>query len=122
MVARIVVFGKIYVVFPEEMVSDQPFGRMKDDGEILEREKFRSRGEEARSETANQSQLLGVQRARRIEIESSSVFAAGVVKTSAQMTLDAALMMRFGGVRRGRNFLRRNTEALNHQQQKYRVM
>jgi hypothetical protein len=38
------------------------------------------------------------------------------------MILDAALMMRLGGVRGARNFLPRNAEALNHQQQKNRVM
>ena len=83
---------------------------MKDDGEILEREKFRRRGVKARRETANQTPLLGVQLARRIEFERAGVFAAGVVKASAQMILDAALMMRFGGVRRRRNFLPRATK------------
>jgi hypothetical protein len=107
-VAGVVVFRKIYVVFPEEMISDQSLGRMKDDGEIFEREKFRRRGVEARRESANQTPLLGVQLARRVEFERAGVFAAGVVQASAQMILDAALVARFGGFRRARNLLTRS--------------
>src|SRR5262249_10470202 len=115
-VAGVVVFRKIYVVFPEEMVSDQALGRMQDNGEIFEREKFRRRGVEARRETASQTPLFGVQLARRVEFERASIFAAGVVEASTQVILDAALMMRFGGVRRGRNLLTRGAYGGDDQQ------
>src|SRR5215813_13270739 len=121
-VAGVVVFREIYVVFPEEMVSDQSLGGVEDDGEIFEREKFRRRGVKARSETASQTPLFGVRLARRVELESAGVFAAGVVEASTQVILDAALMMRFGGVRCGRNLLPCGDYEGEDQRQKNRVM
>src|SRR5215475_8158966 len=104
------------------MVSDQPLGRMQDNGEIFEREKFRRRGVEARREAADQTPLFSVQLARRVEFESAGIFAAGVVEASTQVILDAALMMRFGGVRHGRDFLPCGDNGGDDQKQKNRVM
>lgn len=108
-IAGVVVFGEINIVFPKEVIGDQPLRRMQNCREILEREKLRRRRERSRSEASNQRPFFSSQFAWRFELQGCSVFAAGFVQTASRMKLEATLIVRrrFGLLR----FYRRQGES-----------
>jgi hypothetical protein len=95
-IARIVVFGEIYVVLPEEVISDQALCRMNHHGEIFQRKELRWSEIDTRSKPACELPLLFIGVAWRVQFKRAGIFATGIVQTAAKMISHAQLMMKLG--------------------------
>ena len=97
-VAGIIVFRKVDVVFPEQVICNQAAAGMKDDCEILQAERFRRCGEEPRKKMPSQGGLLGRGFCRRIELQRRGILLAGFVQAALDMKFNAALVVPLGSV------------------------
>ena len=88
-IARVVVFRKVDVVFPEEVIGDQAAVGMHDHGGVAQAEEFGRRRVEARRETAGERPLVGCQLTSGIERQRARVFAARFVQPAIFVIFDA---------------------------------
>jgi len=97
-VTGIVVFRKVDVVLPEEVIRNQAAAGMQDYREIQQAERFRRRSEEPREEAPSQNGLLACGFSRRIEFQRRGILLAGFIQAALDMKFNATLVVPLSGV------------------------
>ena len=92
-IAGVIVFRKVDVIFPEEVIGDEAGIGMEDCREVLERKELCWRREDAGREAAHSIPFLWSQRTGRIEFERAVVGSARIIKASAQVMFDTTFVI-----------------------------
>ena len=98
MVAWVIVFRKVDVVFPKQVICNQAAAGMKDDCEILQAERFRRRRKKPRKKMPGEGRLLRRRLCWWVELLGSGIFLAGFIQAALDMKFNPALVVPLGSV------------------------